>query len=155
MKQSIFYYKELTLAEVGKTGTHEIYIRLPNNFDYESFFSSSGKMNGSVLEINFIATDTTDEDSKTVPLRFVYFVNSNKEKRIPSLQNLFSSDKVREGDIVCLKRSGDASNPSFSIHFYTHHNISRHQLMFHLHQELHISIYTFCFLKVFLILLKY
>ena len=42
MKSSFFFYKELTPAEVGKTGTHEIYIRLPNNLDYESFKKQLG-----------------------------------------------------------------------------------------------------------------
>ena len=66
MRQSIFFYKELTPAEVGKTGTHEVYVRLPNNFDYESFFGNSATMNGSVLEVNFVAQDITDSySSKT------------------------------------------------------------------------------------------
>ena len=36
MEKRIFI-KRLTPAEVGDTGTHEKYIRLPNDFDYENF----------------------------------------------------------------------------------------------------------------------
>lgn len=35
------FYKKLTSAEVGSTKTHEIYIRMSNDFDYESFFSGT------------------------------------------------------------------------------------------------------------------
>lgn len=36
------FYKKLTSAEVGSTKTHEIYIRMSNDFDYET--SSVGLM---------------------------------------------------------------------------------------------------------------
>ncbi len=118
MKKSIFFYKELTPAEVGKTGTHEIYIRLPNNFDFESFFGNAAFENGSVTEANFVATDTTDGDGISVDLRFVYFNNSNHEKRIPSLGELFRRHNVKEGDIVCLEKREDGTNATYFIHFY-------------------------------------
>ena len=118
MKQSIFFYKELTPAEVGKTGTHEIYIRLPNNFDYESFFGESAVMNGSVIEVNFIAQDITNGGKESVSLRFVYFKNSNHEKRIPSLGPLFKSHNVQEGDIVSLERRTEGTNISYYLCFY-------------------------------------
>ena len=85
MKTSIFFYKELTRAEVGKTGTHEVYIRFPNDFDYKSFFHNSDVENGSVIEVVFDAEDASNKDiDAALKLRFVYFVNSNKEKRVPS-----------------------------------------------------------------------
>ena len=118
MKKSIFFYKELTPAEVGNTGTHEIYVRLPNNFDYESFFNDSAVENGSVLEVNFSAQDTTDGENAIVPLRFVYFHNSNGEKRIPSLGTLFQQHNVQEGDIVCLESRIAGANTTYFIHFY-------------------------------------
>ena len=118
MKKSIFFYKELTPAEVGNTGTHEIYVRLPNNFDYESFFNDSAVENGSVLEVNFSAQDTTDGENTIVPLRFVYFHNSNGEKRIPSLGTLFQQHNVQEGDIVCLESRIAGANTTYFIHFY-------------------------------------
>lgn len=118
MKKSIFFYKELTLAEVGKTGTHEIYVRLPNNFDFKTFFGNTAVENGSVLEVNFTAIDTTDDGNDFVKLRFVYFKNSNQEKRIPSLGELFKSHNVKEGDIVCLERREEDSEASYFIHFY-------------------------------------
>lgn len=118
MKKSIFFYKELTLAEVGKTGTHEIYVRLPNNFDFKTFFGNTAVENGSVLEVNFTAIDTTDDGNDFVKLRFVYFKNSNQEKRIPSLGELFKSHNVKEGNIVCLERREEDSEASYFIHFY-------------------------------------
>ena len=118
MKKSIFFYKELTLAEVGKTGTHEIYVRLPNNFDFKTFFGNTAVENGSVLEVNFTAIDTTDDGNDFVKLRFVYFKNSNQEKRIPSLGDLFKSHNVKEGNIVCLERREEDSEASYFIHFY-------------------------------------
>lgn len=118
MKKSIFFYKELTPAEVGKTGTHEIYIRFPNNFDYKSFFYNSEVENGSVLEVNFSAKDTTNGGEQDTPLRFVYFINSNKEKRIPSLGPLFKRHNVQDGDVVCLESRIDGSNVSYFLCFF-------------------------------------
>lgn len=37
MRRRIFI-KQMTPTEAGDTKTHEKYIRLPNNFDYQSFF---------------------------------------------------------------------------------------------------------------------
>lgn len=118
MKNSYFYYKELTAAEVGKTGTHEIYVRLPNNFDYISFFHNSAVINGSVQEVNFSATDITNGGNTIIPLRFVYFYNSNKEKRIPSLATLFREHNIQEGDIVSIESRCDESGNSYYIRFY-------------------------------------
>ena len=118
MKKSFFFYKELTLAEVGKTGTHEVYVRLPNNFDYESFFHNSSIQNGTVIEVNFEAIDTTDGMNMNQPMRFVYFANSNQEKRIPSLNPLFKRHNVNEGDIVCIESRLIDETVSYYIHFY-------------------------------------
>jgi len=118
MRKSIFFYKELTPAEVGKTGTHEVYVRLPNNFDYESFFGDSAVQNGSVMEVNFTAQDITIGGEKSTPLRFVYFKNSNQEKRIPSLGPLFKSHNVQEGDIVCLESRIDGTSHFYYLCFY-------------------------------------
>ncbi len=118
MRKSIFFYKELTPAEVGKTGTHEVYVRLPNNFDYETFFGSSAVMNGSVMEVNFTAQDITNGGDEPITLRFVYFKNSNQEKRIPSLGPLFKSHNIQEGDIVCLESRIDGTSYSYYLCFY-------------------------------------
>ena len=118
MRKSIFFYKELTPAEVGKTGTHEVYVRLPNNFDYETFFGSSAVMNGSVMEVNFTAQDITNGGYEPITLRFVYFKNSNQEKRIPSLGPLFKSHNIQEGDIVCLESRIDGTSYSYYLCFY-------------------------------------
>lgn len=118
MRQSIFFYKELTPAEVGNTGTHEVYIRLPNNFDFDSFFGNSAIMNGSVMEVNFTAQDDTNGECDSVSLRFVYFINSNREKRIPSLGPLFKNHNVHEGDVVCLESRKDGDSISFHICFF-------------------------------------
>lgn len=118
MRKSIFFYKELTPAEVGKTGTHEIYIRLPNNFDYETFFCHSAVENGPVIEVTFTAEDITNGGDELTTLRFVYFKNSNKEKRIPSLGPIFKKHNVQEGDVVCLESRIDGANVSYFLCFY-------------------------------------
>lgn len=119
MKTSIFFYKELTKAEVGKTGTHEIYIRFPNDFDYETFFHNSDVENGTVVEVVFNAEDVnSNKVDDVLKLRFVYFVNSNREKRIPSLRTLFEEHNIEEGDIVCLESRDTNGAISYHISFY-------------------------------------
>lgn len=107
------FLKKLTAAEVGNTKTHEVYIRIPNDFDFESFFNNSHVENGSVVEVSFNAIVSTKIIDNIAPqsydLRFVYFANSNKEKRIPGLGQLFKSFNIKEGDIVCLEKKEDNS----------------------------------------------
>lgn len=115
------FLKKLTAAEVGATKTHEVYIRMPNDFDYESFFNGSHSENGSVIEVNFAARVNSAIDPSLpesfYDLRFVYFANSNKEKRIPGLGSLFRAYNVKEGDVVCLERVEDDGNLSFNLTF--------------------------------------
>ncbi|MDE5822610.1 MAG: AAA family ATPase [Paramuribaculum sp.] len=107
------FLKKLTAAEVGNTRTHEVYIRIPNDFDFESFFNNSHVENGSVVEVTFNAVVSTKIIDNIAPqtydLRFVYFANSNKEKRIPGLGPLFKAFKVEEGDVICLEKDEDNS----------------------------------------------
>ena len=119
MKNSHYLYKELTPAEVGHTGTHEVYVRLPNNFDYEIFFNHTVAQNGSVWDVNFEAFDITIPSNKEIlSLRFVYYINNaNKEKRIPSLAPLFKKHNVEEGDIVCLESRDTDGDISYYISF--------------------------------------
>ena len=120
MRKSIFFYKELTPAEVGKAKTHEVYIRLSNDFNYEEFFANSATENGSVIDVTFNAIDVTDDQicPPIVEMRFAYFVNSNKEKRIPSLGTLFSSHNVDEGDIVRLESRNINGQITYLVKFY-------------------------------------
>jgi len=118
MKNSIFFLKELTDAEVGNTKTHEVYIRLPNDFDYETFFHNSASENGSVIDYSFVATNLTFGYNTQVHLKFVYYINSNREKRIPSLSALFSDYYVKKGDIVCLESRQEGDNNAYYIRFY-------------------------------------
>ncbi len=118
MKQSFYFYKVLTAAEVGDTGTHEVYVRLTNDFDYESFFGNTAVTNGSVMECNFTAQDITNGRNESIPLRFVYYFTSNKEKRIPSLGALFNHHNVKKGDVVSLESRQDGKNISYYICFY-------------------------------------
>jgi hypothetical protein len=53
-----------------------------------------------------------------VGLRYVYYKESNHEKRIPSLGELFKSHNVQDGDIVCLERREENLSVSYFIHFY-------------------------------------
>ena len=112
------FLKKLTAAEVGNTKTHEVYIRIPNDFDFKSFFNNSHVENGSVVEVSFNAIVSTKIIDNIAPqsydLRFVYFANSNKEKRIPGLGPLFKAFNVKEGDVICLEKHEDNS---FSLTF--------------------------------------
>lgn len=116
------FYKKLTSAEVGSTKTHEIYIRMSNDFDYETFFSGTHVQNQSVIEVNF-SVHIQSRKNISLPasereLRFVYFANSNKEKRIPGLGILFKDYEVEEGDVVCLERNSTNGGPTYTLTFF-------------------------------------
>ena len=119
MDKSIFYFKQLTATEVGNKGTHEIYIRMPNDFDSTEFFQSELDNNNGVLEKKFKAKNLTKghETDELIDLRFVYFEQSNKEKRIPSLGELFKANNVNENDIVKLESRIENNAPSYYITF--------------------------------------
>lgn len=119
MNKSIFYYKQLTATEVGNKGTHEIYIRMPNDFNSEDFFQAELESNNGVLEKKFKAKNLTKghEDDDLIDLRFVHFAQSNNEKRIPSLGDLFKANGVQENDVVRLESRIKGGSPSFYITF--------------------------------------
>lgn len=119
MNKSIFYYKQLTATEVGNKGTHEIYIRMPNDFNSEEFFQSELDDNNGVLEKRFKVKNLTKghENDDFVELRFVYFAQSNNEKRIPSLGDFFKLNNVHENDVVRLESRIENGKPSFYITF--------------------------------------
>ena len=116
------FYKKLTSAEVGSTKTHEIYIRMSNDFDYESFFIGTHNQSQRVIEVNLLAHVESKKNTSLVAsdrdLRFVYFANSNKEKRIPGLGNLFKDYEVEEGDVVCLERSYVNGVQTYTLTFF-------------------------------------
>lgn len=116
------FYKKLTQAEVGQTKTRETYIRMPNEFDYESFFNNTHIDNGSVIEVNFSAPTTSYKAEKvtTEPYdyRFVFFSKSNKEKRIPGLGPLFHALNIEEGDVVCIEKTENGAATNYSVSFY-------------------------------------
>ena len=111
-----FFIKQMTPAEAGDTKTHEKYIRLPNNFDYQSFFQQNGVVNGSVIQVDFEAMYNGDSN-EMIPLKFVYYANSNQEKRIPSLGPIFDRYKITSSDVVYLESVTDNGKTSFSISF--------------------------------------
>lgn len=111
-----FFIKQMTPAEAGDTKTHEKYIRLPNNFEYEIFFQQKGIVNGSVVQINFEAAYNGNQND-LIPLKFIYYANSNHEKRIPSLGPIFDKYNVTSSDIVYLESVTEKGNTSFSISF--------------------------------------
>ena len=119
MNKSIFYFKQLTATEVGNKGTHEIYIRMPNDFDSTEFFQSELDNNNGVLEKKFMAKNLTKghEADGLIDLRFVYFEQSNKEKRIPSLGELFKVNNVEENDVVKLESRIENDIPLYYITF--------------------------------------
>ena len=121
-----YLIRKLTGAEVGVTKTNEKYIRCQNDFDYEAFFQQKGSMNGSVIDIDFKATDHTNDSEygHIWDLRFVYFVSSNKEKRIPSPTPLFSSHNTQDGDIVKLVSITAGGKTNYEITFFKKGSIS-------------------------------
>lgn len=117
MEKRIFL-KELTPAEAGETRTHESYIRMPNNFDYEEFFQDRGSMTGSVLQINFMVALQGDP-GRMKPLKFVYYINNtNQEKRIPSLKGLFGDFSITSGYTVELRSISSNGTTHFELYFY-------------------------------------
>ena len=119
MDKSIFYFKQLTATEVGNKGTHEIYIRMPNDFDSNEFFQSELDNNNGVLEKRFKVKNLTKghEADELISLRFAYFEQSNKEKRIPSLGDLFKANNVNENDVVKLESRIENGIPFYYITF--------------------------------------
>ena len=119
MNKSIFYFKQLTATEVGNKGTHEIYIRMPNDFDSNEFFQSELDNNNGVLEERFKVKNLTKghEADELISLRFAYFEQSNKEKRIPSLGDLFKANNVNENDVVKLESRIENGIPFYYITF--------------------------------------
>lgn len=117
----MFFYKQLTKAEVGQAGTHEVYIRLSNGFDYQTFFGNTPQLdeNGTIT-ITFDAFNTSKgaNSIEKVTLRFVYYSNSNKEKRIPSLGELFRDNNVDMDDIVCLESRNIDGKYTFYLRFF-------------------------------------
>ena len=115
MRRRIFI-KQMTPAEAGDTKTHEKYVRLPNNFDYQSFFQQEGITNGSVIQVDFDAAYNGDQND-VIPLKFVYYASSNQEKRIPSLGPIFDKYNVTSSDVVYLESRTENGRTSFSISF--------------------------------------
>ena len=115
MRRRIFI-KQMTPAEAGDTKTHEKYVRLPNNFDYQSFFQQEGITNGSVIQVDFDAAYNGNQND-VIPLKFVYYASSNQEKRIPSLGPIFDKYNVTSSDVVYLESRTENGRTSFSISF--------------------------------------
>lgn len=142
MNKSLFYLKKLTAAEVGTTKAHVGgYIRLPNDFDYESFFQSSGSDNNGVQEIIFTAYNL-NKGHEEKDLRFAYFKSSNKEKRIPNLAELYSNNDVAEGDVVKLESRISGSSVSFFIQFFNNSDIETksNDIFYCVNRDYHVNI---------------
>lgn len=105
MKQSIYFFKRLTPAEVGETGTKETYIRLSNDFDYLSFFGDLVNNNSNPIDAYFnVVNMTKGHEGEVEKLRFCHYRSGSHENRIPSLQDFFKKNDVKRGDVVCLER---------------------------------------------------
>ena len=119
MRKSIFFLKKLTSAEVGETKTHEKYVRLPNDFDYENFFPGLAKENGNVIQVDFTAKNCTIGHSSepNIALKFVFYANSNHEKRMPSLSDVFTANNVQADDVVCIESRTENGETAYYITF--------------------------------------
>ena len=117
MKERRIFYRRLTPAELGEKKTNESYVRFPNDFDYSSFFGKEAFTNGTVLQLNIDAFYNGDKN-QIVPLKFVYYINNrNKEKRMPSLSDIFKRYDVHPGDSFCLEVIDDGNQISYSVSF--------------------------------------
>lgn len=116
MKERKIFYKQLTPAELGEAKTHEKYIRFPNDFDYKSFFGIDAVKNESVLQLDIDARYNGNPEN-IVPLKFVYYANSNKEKRMPSLGPVFEKYQVKAGSIFALEVISDNGNSVIDVSF--------------------------------------
>lgn len=116
MKERKIFYKQLTPAELGEAKTHEKYIRFPNDFDYKSFFGIDVVKNESVLQLDIDARYNGNPED-IVPLKFVYYANSNKEKRMPSLGPVFEKYQVKAGSIFALEVISDNGNSVIDVSF--------------------------------------
>lgn len=116
MKERKIFYKQLTPAELGEAKTHEKYIRFPNDFDYKSFFGIDAVKNESVLQLDIDAHYNGNPED-IVPLKFVYYANSNKEKRMPSLGPVFEKYQVKAGSIFALEVISDNGNSVIDVSF--------------------------------------
>lgn len=116
MKERKIFYKQLTPAELGEAKTHEKYIRFPNDFDYKSFFGIDAVKNESVLQLDIDARYNGNPED-IVPLKFVYYANSNKEKRMPSLGPVFEKYQVKAGCIFALEVISDNGNSVIDVSF--------------------------------------
>lgn len=116
MKERKIFYKQLTPAELGEAKTHEKYIRFPNDFDYKSFFGIDAVKNESVLQLDIDARYNGNPED-IVPLKFVYYANSNKEKRMPSLGPVFEKYQVKAGSIFALEVISDNGNSVIDVSF--------------------------------------
>lgn len=116
MKERRVFYKQLTTAELGEAKTHEKYIRFPNDFDYKSFFGKDAVQNESVLQLNIDAHYNGNPED-IIPLKFVYYVNSNKEKRMPSLGAVFDKYQVKVGNIFALEVISNGENTHINVSF--------------------------------------
>lgn len=114
MRRRIFI-KKLTPAELGETKTHEKYIRLPNDFNYEVFFQEKGLQNNSVIQIDFEAN--SKNDGENVAMKFVYYANSNKEKRIPSLGQVFDKYNASDNDVIYLESITEGNTTRINVSF--------------------------------------
>lgn len=116
MKERKIFYKQLTPAKLGEAKTHEKYIRFPNDFDYKSFFGIDAVKNESVLQLDIDAHYNGNPED-IVPLKFVYYANSNKEKRMPSLGPVFEKYQVKAGSIFALEVISDNGNSVIDVSF--------------------------------------
>ena len=116
MKERKVFYKQLTTAELGEAKTHEKYIRFPNDFDYKSFFGMDAVQNDSVLQLNLDAHYNGNPED-IVPLKFVYYANSNKEKRMPSLGPIFEKYHVESGSVFALEVISNDENKFINVSF--------------------------------------
>lgn len=116
MKKSLLFYKQLTKTEVGETGTHEVYVRFPTDFDLEEFFTEKETIERTVKVIKFKARN--QQSKAESELRICHYINNpNKEKRMPGLTTLFRDNNVKEGDVFFLEHKIESTTDTYNYCF--------------------------------------
>jgi len=105
---SVLLTKKLNNTEIGRGGTHETYIYIPQNLDVSDLFDELNK------KISFYCP----QNKKYYEFR----LTQGREKRIVGLGPIYSDFDVYAGDEICLERRCATTN-EFIVHIRTNANV--------------------------------
>ncbi|MFI3202105.1 MAG: hypothetical protein R3Y54_11410 [Eubacteriales bacterium] len=101
--------KKLNNTEIGKNGTHETYIHVPQNLDIADLFP----------QIDTIENFIYKKNGKVYHIRYT----ASREKRIVGLGDFYRDNNVCAGDEVILEHHVFEEDSSYFIDLRKHENI--------------------------------